>query len=134
MRRMRTTSADKIWNRAALEAGGESPGPGDRALASLLLVHGLVMNGGVHHALECIESEDLAAAADGYEYFGFGDVAAFFRGASDNPVLSTWSEDTEVAANRRYAEMVPDDSHLVARFQDVYRDRVDQFAPLAHEG
>ena len=47
------TSADRVWNRAALEGGGASPGPGDRALASLLLVHGLVINGGVHHATLC---------------------------------------------------------------------------------
>ena len=126
------TSADRVWNRAALEAGGDSPGPGDRALASLLLVHGLVMNGGVHHAIECVESVELAAAADGYAFFGVDDVAEFFRGASADPVLSTWNDDTEVVANRRYAEMVPDDSHLVARFEEVFRARPEQFAALGH--
>jgi len=122
--------ADRIWNRAALEAGGDSPAAGDRALAALLLLHGLVMNGGVHHALESLEPQDLAAAADGYAYFWFEDVAAFLRGAPDDPVLSTWTDDTEVAANDRYEEMVPDDSDLIARFQDAYRDRPEQFAPL----
>jgi len=122
--------ADRIWNRAALEAGGDSPAAGDRALAALLLVHGLVMNGGVHHALESLEPGELAAGADGYAYFGVEDVAAFLRGATDDPILSTWTEDTEVASNDRYEEMVPDDSDLIARFQDAYRDRPEQFAPL----
>ena len=61
---MKMTSADRVWNRAALEAGGDSPGLGDRALASLLLVHGLVMNGGVHRAIECVEPAELVAAVD----------------------------------------------------------------------
>ena len=129
-RTLNMTNADKVWNRAALAAGGDSPGPGDHALASLLLVHGLVMNGGVHHAIECIEPAELLAAAEGYSFFGFDDVAAFLRGAADDPVLSTWTDDTEVAADRRYAEMVPDDSHLVARFEDVFHEHGEQFAPL----
>lgn len=83
------------------------------------------MNGGVHHAIECLEPHELAAAADGYAFFGFDDVAEFFRGASADPVLSTWNDDTEVVANRRYTEMVPDDSHLVARFEEVFRERPD---------
>ena len=121
------TTADQVWNRAALESGGDSPGPGDRALASLLLVHGIVMNGGVHHAIECIEPAALAAAADGYAFFGLDAVAEFFRGASADPLLSVWDDDTEISANRRYAEMVPDDSRLVARFEEVFRERPDQF-------
>jgi hypothetical protein len=124
------TSADRVWNRGALESGGNLPGPGDRALASLLVVHGLVMNGGVHHAIECVEPAELAAAAGGYAFFGFEDVAEFFRGASADPVLSTWGDDTEVVANRRYAAMVPDDSHLFARFEEVFREQPDYFAPL----
>ena len=38
---MNQSDADKVWNRAAMQGGGDSPGPGDRALASLLLLHGL---------------------------------------------------------------------------------------------
>lgn len=88
---------------AAMESGGVSPGAGDRALAALLVVHGLVMNGGVHHALEWVQPTELSAAIEDYAYFGFDDVAAFLRGAADDPVLSTWTDDTEVEANRRYA-------------------------------
>ena len=65
-----------------------------------------------------------------YAFFGVDEVAEFFRGASADPVLSTWNDDTEVTANRRYCDMVPDDSHLVARFEEVFRERPEQFAPL----
>ncbi len=88
------------------------------------------MNGGVHHALKCLQPTELSAAVEGYAYFGFDDVAAFFRGAVNDPVLSTWTDSTEVEATRRYARMVPDDSHLVRRFEEVFRERADQFAPL----
>ena len=127
---MNPTSANRVWNRAALEAGGTSPGPGDRALASLLLVHGLVMNGGVHHALECVQPTEVRAAADGYAFFGFDDIAAFFRGTDHDPVLSTCNDETEDAANRRYWDIIPDDSVLLARFEDVFRHRPDQFAAV----
>jgi len=124
------TIADKVWNRAALKSGGASPGPGDRALAALLMVPGLVMNGGVHHALESAQTTELRAAAEGYAFFGFDDVATFFRGAAQDAVLSIWTDDTEIAANFRYAQMIPDDSRLAARFVDVFRERPDQFAPV----
>src|SRR5262245_20217434 len=129
---MSTTIADRIRNRAALEGSGASPRAGDRALASLLLVHGLVMNGGIHHAIESVEPTELLAAADGYAIFGFEDVTAFFRGAADDLALSKWTGDTEVTANRRYADMVPDDSYVDARFQEVLRGRPEEFAPLDH--
>jgi hypothetical protein len=120
----------RVWNRAALEDGGISPNAGDRALASLLLLHGLIMNGGVHHAIDCVGPLKLLAAADGYAYFGFPDVCAFFRGAAADPTLLAWTDRTEIVANQRYSEMVPDDSHLLARFEEVFRERRDQFAPI----
>lgn len=127
---MPMTNADAIWNRAAMEDGGASPSPGDQALASILLVHGLIMNGGVHHAIECLESERLIAAAEGFAFFGLDDVAAFLRGAQDDPVLSDWTDDTEPIANERYCELVPDDSYLADRFAERYREKPEQFSPL----
>lgn len=127
------TIADRIWNRALQQEAGGVPRAGDRALASLLRLHGLVMNGGVHYAIESVNATELAAAADGYAFFGLNDVAAFLRGAADDPVLSEWTDDTEVTANRRYEEMIPSDSYLDLRFQEVLRLRGDQFAPIDHE-
>jgi hypothetical protein len=88
------------------------------------------MNGGVHDALECVQPTELRAAADGYAFFGFDDIAAFFRGADHDPVLSTRNDETEDAANRRYWALIPDDSALLARFENVFRQRPDQFAPV----
>jgi hypothetical protein len=124
------TVADQIWNRAASERGGTAPRSGDRALASLLLVHGLVMNGGVHHALESAGPAELAAAAEGFEFFAFYDVAALFHGAADDPVLSKWTDETEVTANLRYENLIPSDSYLNARFEEVLAERPAEFAPL----
>lgn len=127
---MGVSVADQVWNRAALESGGKSPGPGDRALAALLLAHGLVMNGGVHHALECLDSSEVFAAADGFAYFGLDAVAAFFREAASDPVLAEWTEQTEPVANERYWGLVPDDSYLESRFQAVFRERPKEFSPV----
>lgn len=124
------TIADEIWNRALAEPADEL-GPGDRALAAMLLVHGLVMNGGVHHALESVDADEWSAAIAGYAYFGCDDVAAFFRGAGNDPMLTAWTDETEMSANERYETLVPNDAHLVARFEDVFRERGDQFAPVA---
>ena len=67
---MKLSPQDQIWNRACLESGGTSPRTGDQALAALLLSHGLVMNGDVVHALECLSDSEIAAAIRGFEYFG----------------------------------------------------------------
>jgi hypothetical protein len=126
---MAASLADRIWNRAALERGGASPREGDRALAALLLVHGLVMNGGVHHAIECVDAAELAAAAAGYAFFGLDEVSALFRGGAGDP--STWTAASEVETDRRYRAVIPDDGSLDARFQQALRERPWQFAPVA---
>jgi hypothetical protein len=61
--------ADRIWNRAC----GQDPLrtlPGDRALADLLFAHGLAMNGGVLHAVECLTESELSDAQAGFSYSG----------------------------------------------------------------
>jgi hypothetical protein len=127
---MSLTIADQIWNRAAMEGGGDSPGPGDRALASLLLLHGLAMNGGIHHAIECVSEEELSAAIDGFRYFGLEDMAQWLRSAPGDPLLKEWTANTEAPAIFRYAEYVPSDAYLAERFEAVYRDRPSEFAAL----
>jgi hypothetical protein len=58
------TQADMIWNRACGEDSLRAL-PGDRALADLLNAHGLAMNGGVLHAIECMSAEELSEAEAG---------------------------------------------------------------------
>jgi hypothetical protein len=67
---MKLSRQDLIWNRATLKSGGSVRCAGDTALAALLLAHGLIMNGGVEHALECMSQSELLAALAGYRYFG----------------------------------------------------------------
>jgi hypothetical protein len=72
---MTLTPADNVWNRAALAAGGPTPRQGDRALANLLFVHGLVMNGGVDHLVEGTSEEQMAAGIQGFRFFRLDTVA-----------------------------------------------------------
>ena len=112
-----------------MEGGGDSPGPGDRALASLLLLHGLAMNGGIHHAIECLTPEELSSATDGFSYFGLDEMAEWLGNVPNDPLLKEWTEDTETPAIFRYAEYIPDDAYLAARFEAVYRERPSEFSP-----
>jgi hypothetical protein len=67
---MRVNAADLIWNRAALEKGGTSPGAGDRALADVLAFHGLAMSGGVLDAIERTSAADVARIGSAFRWFG----------------------------------------------------------------
>jgi hypothetical protein len=102
---------DEIWNRAALEGGGSNPAAGDVALASLLVAHGVAMNGGVLHAIECLTDAQRAAAARGFVYFGFPQVAALFTNLPSN------AEGEEESLNEVYWASIPDDSILVEAFR-----------------
>ena len=126
---MNQSDADKVWNRAAMQGGGDSPGPGDRALASLLLLHGLAMNGGIHHAIDCLIPEELTAAIAGFSYFDFDEMAEWLKNAPNDPLLREWTESTETPAIFRYAEYIPDDALLTTRFEAIYNDRALDFAP-----
>ena len=64
-----------IWNRACGQDRLRSL-PGDRAFADLLLAHGLVVNGGVLHAVECLTAAELSDAESGYQFYGL-DGAVF---------------------------------------------------------
>ena len=50
--------------------------PGDRALTDLLRAHGLVMNDGVLHAVECLTAFELSDAESGFRFYGL-EAAAF---------------------------------------------------------
>jgi hypothetical protein len=112
---------DRVWNRAALESGGADPRDGDRALAALLLVHGLVMNGGVHHALEVSSRDEIRAAIAGF---------AFFSLAPASRLLETAQTLDEDEANRQYWDLIPDDDAIVRRFRAIFKSSPDVFAPL----
>ena len=126
---MSLSQADRVWNRAAMQAGGTSPREGDKALTALLLFHGLAMNGGVHHALECLGASELEAAKHGFEHYGLVDVAAFLA-CTDAPPLVEWTDVSEAAANESYMRMVPDDDYLARRFEAAFNEHPDEYSPL----
>jgi len=115
---------DEIWNRACLESGGSAPREGDLALASLLRAHGVVMNGGVLHALEVLSQEERANAIAGYCYFGLTAAAQALAQAYED------TDEAEHAANSAYSWAVPNDEALAHAFRVGLLARPDAFAPV----
>jgi hypothetical protein len=122
---MQLSRQDQVWNRACLESGGPSPLEGDEALASLLLAHGLAMNGGVVHALESMSRCEIRAAIAGYTYFGLTQAAEVFKQVPDE------SEETEEHLNRMYWVAVPSDETLAHAFRVKLLSTPEAFAPTA---
>jgi hypothetical protein len=117
------TDEDLIWNRAALDAGGTAPREGDRALAALLRAHGMVMNGGVGHAIEVLSRDELLEAVAGFRFFGFQEVAALLENAATHGV------DDEEVADSGYARFIPNDDTITRCFSGLLRARREAFAP-----
>ena len=115
----------RVWNRAALESGGASPREGDRALAALLLAHGMIMNGGVVHALESLSSAEVEAAIAGYRFYSLLDVARLLAAAAED----LDGDEAADHADAKYAEAVRDDDALFERFRAVFTELPDLFSP-----
>jgi hypothetical protein len=130
---MKLDAKDLVWNRAALDGGGVNARAGDRALADALKIHGLVMNGGVHHAVQAVGEEGVHAAAAGLEYFGLGAIGEVLQCVQNDPKLREWSDATEEEANRLYWAALSDDGELVARFERTFRDKPTEFGPIDEE-
>ncbi|MDH5821965.1 hypothetical protein QFW77_03015, partial [Luteimonas sp. RD2P54] len=114
---------DQIWNRACLESGGPSPAAGNKALASLLLAHGLAMNGGVVHALECLSQPEVDSAVAGFNYFGLAEAARVFQQPPDD------TDETEERLNQLYWVAVPSDETLAHAFRVKLLASPEAFAP-----
>jgi hypothetical protein len=123
------TKADMIWNRAC---GGHTLRalPGDRALADLLRAHGLAMNGGVLHAVECLTPSQIAAAQSGYRFFGLEALAALLGRARRILEAGKALEHHERQLDRQYAELVPSDSSLMECFKARLASEPAAFAEL----
>src|SRR5262252_4498858 len=111
----------RVWNRAAVESGGATPREGDRALAALLYAHGLVMHGGVHHALEVLSLDEIRDAVSGFEFFSLAPVGRLLETAQ------TLDEDE---ANRLYWDVIPDDDAILSRFRALFHSSPQVFAPV----
>jgi hypothetical protein len=120
---------DLIWNRAC-EGGGANPRNGDRALEALLKAHGLTMNGGVLHAVECLDAIKFADAKSGYCFFGLDSVADLMTRARLIFEAGQNLETHESKLDQEYATLIPDDSALCARFEEHYKMKSSDFAPV----
>ena len=123
------TEADMIWNRAC----GEDPLrslPGDRALADLLRAHGLAMNGGVLHAVECLTADELNDAEAGYRFYGFAEVASLMARARKLFETGDDLERHEQQLDQKYSALIPSDSSLVECFEKRLQTSPSDFAPL----
>lgn len=114
--------ADTIWNRAALESGGPTPGEGDRALAAALLLHSSAMSGGVLEAVQNLTDEELDAAEAGYRWLhvpaaseAIAEVRrAIADGALDDPGRASA---LDLSADDHYDEAIEDDAALDSAFR-----------------
>jgi len=129
-------AADPIWNRAALEKGGNSREAGDRALADVLAFHGLAMSGGVLDAIERTSVSDQATIGAAFRWFGLepvDDLLASVRRDIEAGALDDLdrAEALELAADRNYRAIVRSDEVLVSAFRQRLRDDPSAFAPCA---
>jgi hypothetical protein len=122
------TEAEMIWNRACGQGRLRSL-PGDRALADLLSAHGLVMNGGVLHAVECLTAEELTDAEAGYRFYGFAEVASLLTCARKLFETCDDFERHEQQLSRRYAALIPSDSSILGRFEQRLKSSPSDFMP-----
>ncbi len=123
------TNAKMIWNRAC----GEEPLrtlPGDRALADLLRTHNLAMNGGVLQAVECLTASELSDAESGYRFYGFDEAATLLTHAGTILASDIEMEFHERQLDQRYANIIPEDSLLVERFEKRLELNPFEYAPL----
>jgi hypothetical protein len=135
--------ADAIWNRATTLR--ELTAPGDLALQALLIVHGMIMNGGLLHAFDSLEHDMYERGAEGFAYFGRADVAELLMAGyalafPDGPVPEAereqYTTDLPDAIHEqieemdgRYGDLVPDDATVVAAFERRLAERPADFEP-----
>jgi hypothetical protein len=142
--------ATDIWNRALANWHAADLAVGDRALAAMLLTHGLVMNGGVLDAVEKMDESQLAAGKSGYRFFGYEEVAGLLSQAKET--LEKMNDDVvelhryamgevtvvvlaendigdlELQLDSEYTNSIPDDSALFERLKKHLAAGPDDFA------
>jgi hypothetical protein len=121
------TDADMIWNRAC----GDDPLralPG--ALVDLLYAHGLAMNGGVLHAVECMTVEEQFGAEAGYRYYGLDGVASLLSRARTIFEAADHLGSQEQQLDGEYAQLIPSDSSLAELFESRLKSKPQDFEAL----
>lgn len=119
-----------IWNRAVLRAGGSAPREGDAALAALMLLHSLAMNGGLLDALESLKAPELAAAVAGYRFFGLTGAAGAIERIAARLAAGADPEKIENPANEEYWREIRDDETIATAFSRHRARRPEAYAAL----
>ena len=113
-------AGDRIWNRAAMQGGGEKPAAGDRALADAVSFHGLVMSGGVLDSVE--RSDNLTAVEDGFRWLGLDRIAELLASVRHDIEAGALDDEDrmevlEQEADERYNAVLTSDADLEAAFR-----------------
>jgi len=116
-----------IWNRAAMSAGGATPGFGDQALSAVVRFHGMLMNGGIDHALDVLTDPDIQAAAEGFHYLGADNVRNLLLHAHRQTATD---DDFEDQFDDAYTQLIPSDERLADLFHDQLAAAPQDFAPI----
>lgn len=124
---METSQQDQIWKRAAMNGGGTRPGKADIALASLLRMHGMIMSGGIEHALAALSPQQFKAGVEGYRYFGLLGAAIVMEQARIKRITKNSELDQ---FNENYKILVPGDNALFRAFQVKLLASPEAFCPL----
>ncbi len=127
---MRESDSLEVWDRAC----SPSPHlgfPGDRALARMITLHSLIMNGGVHHALDALDSREVEEGIRGYELFGLTTLGQVIARVRDDSELRAWNDTNEQTASRMYWDIAPDDEPLVRAFHEFFLANPGAFAPIS---
>ncbi|WP_457252332.1 hypothetical protein [Pedococcus sp. P5_B7] len=127
--------ADTIWNRAALEAGGSTPGEGDKALAAALRLHSSAMSDGVLDAVQSMTDEELDAAEAGYRWLHVPAASeaiaavrrAIAEGALDDPDRASA---LDLSSDDHYDAAIEDDAALDNAFRARLSTDPDAFAAV----
>jgi hypothetical protein len=82
------------------------------------------MNGGLGHAFDLLNEEDLNNGKGGYVYFGLPQVARLLEAAK------TMEEEMREEFGDSYSEFIPNDSSLIKAFERRFRSSPDDFAPV----
>lgn len=122
-------ASNRIWNRA-LGGAGAAQREGDRALRALLVFHGEAMQTGVLNALRCLSPEQLAAAQDGYRFFGFDAVADLIASPVDEDENLDVSAVRESELDNAYDAVIPLDDAIARAFAAHLLSHPDMYAPL----
>jgi hypothetical protein len=82
----------------------------DEMASAVWIAHGLVMNGGVLHAVEVLAPEELRIATAGYRHFGLPGAANAFADARKLAESARAAEEGRL--DRAYVTALPDDAFL----------------------